>query len=53
MKPKKCCSKVMTLKSVGTRFSSWDLFFQCDKCGKVIVENKRDHFKYEFNEDLK
>ncbi len=52
MRSPRCCEKNMELKSVGTRLSTWDLFFQCDKCGEVIVKRRYDHFNHKFNYDL-
>ncbi len=53
MMSKKCCGKFMELKSVGTRISSWDLFFQCKKCGKVLAEDRRNHLNMKYNSNLK
>ena len=46
--------RIMELKSVGVRINSWDLFFQCEKCGKVLMKRINEYINInEVNENLK
>ena len=47
-----CCKKTMEFKSVGTRVSYWDLFFQCSKCGEVAMERIDEYHDLELNIEL-
>lgn len=48
-----CCDIVMELKAVSNRLSSWDLFFQCQRCGEVVMKRIDACFGLEINDKLR
>lgn len=53
MKPPKCCKQFMDFKIAVTRISQWELFFQCKKCGEIIVNCIDSYYDGEYNTKLK
>ena len=60
MKKPKHCKQYMKFVNSVARISSWNLFFECVKCGEIIVLNRpefanfgRDGFNINLKEDKK